>query len=108
MHMMLAAGMALVTSATVGTYTNPIIPGDKPDPGAIYVDGTFYVATTSDSIQPDYPANAAERTLFPIHTSTDLGVWTLAGHVFPHGPPTWASTDFWAAEIHSMVNGWAL
>ena len=71
MHMMLAAGMALVTSATAtaGTYTNPIIPGDKPDPGAIYVEGTFYVATTSDSIQPDYLANDAERTLFPISHS---------------------------------------
>ena len=31
---LLAAGMALVTAATAGTYTNPVIPGDKPDPGA--------------------------------------------------------------------------
>jgi beta-xylosidase len=99
----LSAMMALGASA--GSYMNPIIPGDMPDPGAINVDGTFYVATTSDSIQPPDSFNATARTLFPIHSSTDLGEWTLAGHVFPNGPPTWATADFWAAEIHSMIDG---
>ena len=103
----LTAGMAL--SALAGTYTNPIIPGDMPDPGVINVAGTFYVVTTSDSIKdtthPDSSNATTARTLFPIHSSTDLGTWTLAAHVFPHGPPAWASADFWAAEIHSMVDG---
>ena len=78
--------------AATGTYTNPILSGDFPDPGAIYVNGTFFVATTGDG--------------FPIHTSANLRHWSSAGSVFARdNTPTWASGDFWAPEIHAMPIG---
>ena len=51
-----------------GTYTNPIIAGNWPDPGAIRVNGTYLVATTGDG--------------FAIHSSRDLGRWSSAGSIF--------------------------
>jgi beta-xylosidase len=72
-----------VAFAASGTYTNPIIRGDYPDPGALYTNGSFFVATTGNG--------------FPIHESTTLGTWTAVGSVFGrHGGPVWAKEDFWA------------
>ena len=83
---------AAATASSGGTFTNPILSGDFPDPGAIYVNGTFFVATTGEG--------------FPLHSSTDLGHWSSAGSVFArHNTPTWASGDFWAPEIHGMPGG---
>ena len=74
-----------------GTYINPIITGDLPDPGAIFVNGSFFVATTGEG--------------FPIHMSVHLDRWSAAGSVFGAGSkPTWAAGDFWAPELHE-VNG---
>ena len=63
------AVLAQPGSAAVGdTYTNPIIAGDWPDPGAIYVNGSFLVATTGGG--------------FALHRSADLSRWDAAGSVF--------------------------
>jgi beta-xylosidase len=88
------AVLAQPGSAAVGdTYTNPIIAGDWPDPGAIYVNGSFLVATTGGG--------------FALHRSADLSRWDAAGSVFDKEsePPRWATGDFWAPEIHRMPDG---
>ena len=70
---------------------------DVPDPGAIYHNGAYYVATTGGG-----------SSKFPIHKSTDLEKWTIVGHIFtPDHIPHWVGTpnaDFWAPELH-IVNG---
>ena len=49
---------------------NPILRGMHPDPSLCRVDGTYYLATSTFEYLPG----------IPIHTSTDLVEWTLAGH----------------------------
>ena len=79
------------------SYSNPILAGNWPDPGALRINGSYFVATTGGG--------------FAIHRSDDsLASWALAGSVFDPeggggGAPTWASGDFWAPEIHQMVGG---
>ena len=84
--------LARCTAAASAYYTNPIIAGDWPDPGAIYVNGSFLVATTGGG--------------FALHSSDDLGQWSAAGSVFnDEDRPRWAVGDFWAPEIHRMPGG---
>lgn len=87
--------------ANAPEYTNPIvqedgIPDHLGDPGAIFVDGFYYLATSTGDL-PD---------AFPIHRSADLVTWTLVGHVFPEWQSivTWAKGDFWAPDLQ-VVNG---
>lgn len=63
-------------------FNNPILDSDNPDPGAILVDGVYYITATSSGNPPEK---------FPIYTSTDLNSWTLAGHAFTDGVnlPVW-------------------
>jgi beta-xylosidase len=83
MKIMFCLGLVCATLASSGTYTNPVIGGDYPDPGAIFVNGSFFVATTGEG--------------FPIHESSTLSTWSAAGSVFGrHGGPEWAKQDFWA------------
>eukprot|EP01088_Endostelium_zonatum_P022395 TRINITY_DN9594_c0_g1_i1.p1 TRINITY_DN9594_c0_g1~~TRINITY_DN9594_c0_g1_i1.p1 ORF type:complete len:337 (+),score=50.85 TRINITY_DN9594_c0_g1_i1:142-1152(+) len=80
------------------TYENPIIRGfDNPDPGAIYADGKYYVATTG--------SNAGSPGQFPIHVSKNLVDWETQGSIFtPSTLPSCGINSFWAPEIH-FVNG---
>ncbi len=58
---LIALGFALTTASGL---INPVIPDqDVPDPGAILVDGFYYVVTTGG----DFAGNK-----FPIHVSSDL------------------------------------
>ena len=76
-----------------GLYTNPVFPSDCADPGVIFDGGRYIAVCTS--------GNSA--TAFPIRTSSDLANWTSAGAIFPSGQrPAWASSDFWAPEIHRV------
>lgn len=81
------------------TYTNPIVHEagvDLGDPGALFVDGFYYLATSSGDSADAYP----------IHRSADLVTWSLVGHVFPHWKstgPSWATGDFWAPDLQ-LVN----
>eukprot|EP00927_Polykrikos_kofoidii_P054802 TRINITY_DN4916_c1_g1_i1.p1 TRINITY_DN4916_c1_g1~~TRINITY_DN4916_c1_g1_i1.p1 ORF type:complete len:347 (-),score=45.74 TRINITY_DN4916_c1_g1_i1:148-1188(-) len=73
-------------------YQNPVLVGNFPDPGAININGTFFVATS------EFP--------FTIHKSSDLITWTKAGSIFGSGgAPTWAKVDYWAPEIHAVGDG---
>ena len=54
---------------------NPILRGMYPDPSVCRVDGRYYLANSTFEYLPG----------IPIHTSTDLAEWTLAGHAI-HDP----------------------
>ncbi|KAK1486422.1 xylosidase/arabinosidase [Colletotrichum tamarilloi] len=47
------------------TYCNPIVPGFAPDPSVVFVDGVFFLVTSSFHIFPG----------LPIYASTDLQGW---------------------------------
>eukprot|EP01046_Picozoa_sp_COSAG06_P017986 COSAG06_NODE_1238_length_10133_cov_3382.190452_3_plen_97_part_00 len=57
--LLLLAAAGVGRCAAPGTYTNPILAGNWPDPGAIQINGSFLIATTGDG--------------FALHRSDDLG-----------------------------------
>jgi xylan 1,4-beta-xylosidase len=69
-------------------YSNPVIPGDFPDPSIIRVGADYYAATTTGGWSPP----------FTLLHSTDLVNWKVIGSVLEH-KPVWAKGDFWAPEI---------
>lgn len=74
-------------------WSNPIIPGDHPDPTIIQVGDTFWASATSGEWSPQ----------FPIFRSEDLVHWVLSGSIFPT-QPAWADGSFWAPElVHDEV-----
>ena len=74
-------------------WSNPVVPGDHPDPTIIRVGDTFWASATSSEWSPQ----------FPLFRSTDLVHWTLAGSMFPV-QPAWAEGSFWAPElVHDEV-----
>lgn len=70
------------------TYSNPVIPGDFPDPTIIRVGDMYYAAGTSNNFAPNYP----------MLQSRDLINWESIGRIFKE-VPEWASNDFWAPEL---------
>lgn len=85
--------LALLSALTVNmpaevTYTNPVIPGDHPDPSIIRVGKDYWATCTSSAWGP----------LFPLLHSRDLVNWEQTGAVLTHRPE-WATGDFWAPEI---------
>jgi beta-xylosidase len=72
----------------VNIYSNPVIPGEFPDPSIIRVGETYYSAGTSFDFAPNYP----------IYQSDDLVNWKRIASVFSV-PPAWSSDDFWAPEL---------
>ncbi len=76
-------------------WSNPVIPGDHPDPTIIRVGGTYWASCTSGEWSPQ----------FPLFRSEDLVNWVLAGAVFPQ-QPVWAEGSFWAPElVHDEASG---
>lgn len=83
--------LALWTGATAqssGTYANPVMAGDYPDPSVIRVRADYWAMVTTGGWAPH----------FSILHSTDLVNWRVAGAVF-QTPPVWVKEDFWAPEI---------
>jgi beta-xylosidase len=76
------------TSGQSGSYNNPVIPGDFPDPSIIRIGNEFWATATSSEWGPQ----------FPLLHSTNLVDWELVGPVFEHRPE-WAVANFWAPEI---------
>ena len=81
--------------ATIGSlraqapaYTNPVIPGDHPDPSVVRVGNEYWATATTSQWAP----------IFPLLRSRDLVNWTLEGAVFEQ-PPAWSSGSYWAPEI---------
>ena len=73
---------------TPGTYTNPVIAGDYPDPSVIRVGADYWAMATTGGWAPH----------FSILHSTDLVNWRVVGSVFQK-KPAWVKSDFWAPEI---------
>jgi xylan 1,4-beta-xylosidase len=69
-------------------YTNPVLPGDYPDPSVIRVGDDYWATATSSEWGPQ----------FPILHSRDLVNWEIVGSVFDERPK-WATSNFWAPEI---------
>ena len=87
----LVAAAIAILSANVSAevlYTNPVIPGDHPDPSIIRVGKDYWATCTSSAWGPE----------FPLLHSRDLVNWEQTGAVLPHRP-AWATGDFWAPEI---------
>ncbi|ROT38211.1 xylosidase/arabinosidase [Sodiomyces alkalinus F11] len=55
---------------SVTEFVNPIVPGFAPDPSVIFVDGTFFLATSSFHVFPG----------LPIYASKDLKTWSHIGN----------------------------
>ena len=75
-------------SAEAHPWSNPVVPGDHPDPTIIEFDGTFWASATSGEWSPQ----------FPLFRSTNLVDWTPSGSIFPV-QPAWAEGSFWAPEL---------
>src|SRR4051812_22097672 len=86
--------VALAGCATVPTsprqlqISNPVIPGDVPDPSVIRVGDDYWATGTSSEWAPQ----------FPIFHSKDLVTWEQAGAVF-EVPPAWTEANYWAPEL---------
>jgi len=72
-----------------GSFDNPVLAGDRPDPTVVKIGDSYYASATSNEWAP----------LFPIFKSNDLVNWELVNYVFPDGAPDWAKNNFWAPEL---------
>ncbi|HVE87709.1 MAG TPA: glycoside hydrolase family 43 protein, partial [Myxococcales bacterium] len=91
---MAAAAIAPAGCATVPAQSqrlrvsNPVIPGDLPDPSVIRAGDDYWATATSSEWAPH----------FPLFHSRDLASWEQAGAVF-ESTPDWAEANFWAPEL---------
>src|SRR5947208_861349 len=76
-------------------YSNPVLPGDYPDPSVLRDGANYWAVTTSGGWSPP----------FTMLTSRDLVNWAVAGSVL-HKAPAWARGDFWAPEIVKRGRGY--
>jgi beta-xylosidase len=88
MALVIAALALAAAPADAATLTNPVIPGDHPDPTIVRIGDAFYASATSASWAP----------IFPVFRSTDLVSWQQVGAVLPTAP-RWADGNFWAPEL---------
>lgn len=88
------AAHGAVSVATTGSFTNPVVALDAPDPGVALFGSTYVMVNTGGT------ANSA----FTIRTSLDLVAWTVVGSIFhTENAPTWSDkTTWWAPEIHQV------
>ncbi|MEP6952544.1 MAG: glycoside hydrolase family 43 protein [Solirubrobacteraceae bacterium] len=68
--------------------SNPVLPGDYPDPTVVHAGGAFYASATSASWAPS----------FPVFRSRDLVRWTRVGSIL-RTPPAWTNGNYWAPEL---------
>ena len=70
-------------ASSVPSYTNPVMPGDFPDPSVIRAGRDYWATATSSQWAP----------IFPLLHSTDLMNWELRGAVFQTAP-SWSAICF--------------
>lgn len=75
-------------SSFAANYSNPVMPGDFPDPSVIRVGEDYWATATASEWGP----------IFPILHSRDLVNWELKGHIF-NEKPKWSSKNYWAPEL---------
>jgi beta-xylosidase len=81
-----AAGQA--SAQRPATYSNPVAPGDYPDPSVVRVGQDYWATATTSEWAPE----------FPILHSRDLVNWQTVGAVFQQRP-AWSVGSYWAPEI---------
>jgi beta-xylosidase len=84
-------------SATAGTFSNPVIKRDFPDPFVLRVGDTYYAYATTDG---------AGKHL-QMERSKDLVTWEELGDPLPK-LPTWSTGDTWAPEVSKTSAGYVL
>ena len=78
----------LTAAAQPCPYTNPVVPGNFPDPSVIRVGRDYWATATSGEHEP----------VFPLMHSTNLLSWEGDGYVFKRRPD-WAVASMWAPEL---------
>jgi xylan 1,4-beta-xylosidase len=76
------------TASKAPSYSNPVLPGDFPDPSIIRAGRDYWATATTSQWAP----------IFPLLHSTDLVNWELRGAVFQTAP-SWSAGSYWAPEI---------
>jgi beta-xylosidase len=75
-------------SAEKLVFSNPVLPGDYPDPSVIRVGDEYWATATTSEWAP----------LFPILKSKDLVQWEHVANTFENRPD-WSVGNYWAPEI---------
>jgi beta-xylosidase len=85
-----------VPTAAEGSYVNPVLDRDFPDPDVLLVEGQYYA----------YATNSGEANI-QVARSHDLVAWEVLGDALPE-LPAWAVQDFgwaWAPEVTLAADG---
>jgi beta-xylosidase len=81
------------STATGGTYTNPVYPHSFPDPFVLQHEGVYYAFGTTGQGR-----TSPDNRIFTVLTSPDLVTWKPVGGALV--PPARAEgADFWAPEV---------
>lgn len=87
--LLLLVALLVLPAGVKADYSNPVLPGEYPDPSVVQVGDDYYATATSDRWAP----------VFPVLHSRDLVSWEQIGAIFDVAP-TWASgRRFWAPQI---------
>lgn len=78
-----------------GTFRNPVLYADAPDPSAIKVGDYYYLATSSFQLMPG----------IPILQSTDLVNWTLVSYVYDSMGSDISGFDASHTDAYNLQNG---
>jgi arabinan endo-1,5-alpha-L-arabinosidase len=89
-----ATAKARDLAPTRGTYTNPVLDADFPDPAVLLAPDGFYYAYATQSLREGHWIN------IQVARSSDLIHWEQLGDALPD-KPAWAQTtqDFWAPSV---------
>ncbi len=89
-----AAAASSVPAHVAGTYANPVLDADFPDPAVILAPDGFYYAYATQTLRDDQWVN------IQVARSADLIHWEHLGDALPN-KPAWASEtqDFWAPFV---------
>lgn len=82
-----AAIGATAPTATAGTFANPTLPNNAPDPAVMRADDGIYYAYTTNS----------DGKNLPVMKSRDMVTWEPAGDALP-AKPAWVDKDIWAPQ----------
>jgi arabinan endo-1,5-alpha-L-arabinosidase len=83
-----------VRAASAGTYINPVLDADFPDPAVIHAPDGYYYAYATQTLRDDQWIN------IQVARSADLVHWQHLGDALP-SKPSWAreTQDFWAPFV---------
>jgi arabinan endo-1,5-alpha-L-arabinosidase len=89
-----AGGAVAPAAAAKGTYLNPVLDADFPDPALILAPDGYYYAYATQTLRDGHWIN------IQIARSTDLVLWEHLGDALPE-KPVWArmTQDFWAPSV---------